>query len=128
MPTYAYSCTACAHSMEVRQSFTDDALTTCPECGGRLRKRFDNVGVVFKGSGFYRNDSRASTGSGGGDGGAGNGGSAGKGSGDGAGAGSSGSGGSGGSGSSEGGSSTKAGSSDSAAKPAATAKPAPATT
>ena len=62
MPTYAYSCTACAHSMEVRQSFTDDALTTCPECGGRLRKRFDNVGVVFKGSGFYRTDSRSGTG------------------------------------------------------------------
>ncbi len=65
MPTYAYACTACQHSMEVRQSFSDDALTTCPECGGRLRKRFDNVGIVFKGSGFYRTDSR---GSGGGDG------------------------------------------------------------
>ena len=63
MPTYAYTCTACQHSMEVRQSFTDDALTVCPECAGRLRKRFDNVGVVFKGSGFYRNDSRAPEGS-----------------------------------------------------------------
>ena len=59
-----YACTACQHRMEVRQSFSDDALTTCPECGGRLRKRFDNVGIVFKGSGFYRTDSR---GSGGGD-------------------------------------------------------------
>ncbi len=58
MPTYAYACTECDHSMEVRQSFKDDALTTCPVCGGRLRKRFDNVGIVFKGSGFYRNDSR----------------------------------------------------------------------
>lgn len=64
MPTYAYTCTACQHSLEVRQSFTDDALTECPECQGRLRKRFDNVGVVFKGSGFYRNDSRAAEGSG----------------------------------------------------------------
>ncbi len=64
MPTYAYTCTACQHSLEVRQSFTDDALTECPECHGRLRKRFDNVGVVFKGSGFYRNDSRAAEGSG----------------------------------------------------------------
>lgn len=67
MPTYQYACTACHHELEAVQSFTDDALTECPECGGRLRKLFGNVGVVFKGSGFYRNDSRSgssSTGSG----------------------------------------------------------------
>jgi putative FmdB family regulatory protein len=61
MPTYAYACTACDHRLEVVQSFSDDALTECPECGGRLRKVFGSVGVVFKGSGFYRTDSRAST-------------------------------------------------------------------
>ena len=59
MPTYAYSCTDCDHQFEVRQSFTDDALTDCPECAGRLRKLFNAVGVVFKGSGFYRTDSRS---------------------------------------------------------------------
>ena len=58
MPTYQYRCTECAHTFEQFQSFTDDALTVCPECGGRLRKVFNAVGVVFKGSGFYRNDSR----------------------------------------------------------------------
>ena len=58
MPTYAYACTACGHRFEVQQSFTDDALTTCPECEGRLRKLFNSVGIVFKGSGFYRTDSR----------------------------------------------------------------------
>ncbi|MCC2322655.1 FmdB family zinc ribbon protein [Cellulomonas xiejunii] len=58
MPTYAYRCTACEHSFEVQQSFTDDALSVCPECEGRLRKVFSTVGVVFKGSGFYRNDAR----------------------------------------------------------------------
>ena len=58
MPTYAYACTACDHRLEVVQSFSDDALTECPECGGRLRKVFGSVGVVFKGSGFYRTDSR----------------------------------------------------------------------
>lgn len=62
MPTYAYACTACDHRFEAVQSFTDDSLTTCPECTGRLRKLFNAVGVVFKGSGFYRTDSR-STGS-----------------------------------------------------------------
>ena len=61
MPTYAYACTACDHRLEVVQSFSDDALTECPECGGRLRKVFGSVGVVFKGSGFYRTDSRASS-------------------------------------------------------------------
>ncbi len=59
MPTYAYACTACEHRFDVQQSFTDDALTVCPECDGRLRKVFASVGVVFKGSGFYRNDARA---------------------------------------------------------------------
>ncbi len=59
MPTYSYACTACGHRFDAQQAFTDDALTECPQCGGRLRKLFGNVGVVFKGSGFYRNDSRA---------------------------------------------------------------------
>lgn len=61
MPTYQYQCTDCGAALEVVQSFTDDALTVCPECDGRLRKVFNAVGVVFKGSGFYRTDSRAST-------------------------------------------------------------------
>ena len=60
MPTYQYACTECSHAFEQFQSFSDDALTTCPECSGRLRKVFNAVGVVFKGSGFYRTDSRAS--------------------------------------------------------------------
>ncbi len=59
MPTYQYVCTECDAPLEVVQSFTDDALTVCPTCQGRLRKVFTAVGVVFKGSGFYRNDSRA---------------------------------------------------------------------
>ena len=59
MPTYQYACTECSHAFEQFQSFSDDALTECPECGGRLRKLFNAVGVVFKGSGFYRTDSRA---------------------------------------------------------------------
>ena len=59
LPTYQYRCTECDHEFEEFQSFTDDALTVCPVCGGRLRKVFNAVGVVFKGSGFYRNDSRA---------------------------------------------------------------------
>jgi putative FmdB family regulatory protein len=58
LPTYQYRCTECHHAFEQFQSFTDDALTVCPECGGRLRKVYNAVGVVFKGSGFYRNDSR----------------------------------------------------------------------
>ena len=62
MPTYAYACTECGHNFEAVQSFSDDALTVCPECEGRLRKVFSTVGVVFKGSGFYRNDSRADAG------------------------------------------------------------------
>ena len=63
MPTYQYACTACGHAFEQVQSFSDDALTHCPVCDGRLRKVFNAVGVVFKGSGFYRNDSRSTTGS-----------------------------------------------------------------
>ena len=63
MPTYQYACTACGHDLEAVQSFSDDPLTTCPECGGALRKLFGNVGVVFKGSGFYRTDSRSTSGS-----------------------------------------------------------------
>ncbi|MDP9445034.1 MAG: FmdB family transcriptional regulator [Actinomycetota bacterium] len=58
MPTYQYACTACGDQLEVRQSFSDPALTECPRCQGRLRKVFSAVGVVFKGSGFYRTDSR----------------------------------------------------------------------
>lgn len=59
MPTYAYACTECDHRFEVVQSFSDDSLTVCPECEGRLRKVFNAVGIVFKGGGFYRTDSRA---------------------------------------------------------------------
>ena len=71
MPTYQYSCNDCGHFFEIVQSFSDDSLTVCPECEGRLRKVFNAVGVVFKGSGFYRTDSRnqkagAEAGSGGG--------------------------------------------------------------
>lgn len=58
MPTYAYRCADCGHAFDVQQSFSDDALTVCPECQGTLRKVFSAVGVVFKGSGFYRTDSR----------------------------------------------------------------------
>ena len=58
MPTYQYACTECGHDLEAVQSFTDDALTECPVGHGRLRKVFGAVGIVFKGSGFYRNDSR----------------------------------------------------------------------
>jgi len=58
VPTYQYACTACGNQLEVVQSFTDEPLTQCPACEGRLRKLFSSVGVVFKGSGFYRTDSR----------------------------------------------------------------------
>jgi len=61
VPTYAYTCTVCDHSFDVHQSFADAPLTVCPECSGRLRKVFSPVGVVFKGSGFYRTDARSST-------------------------------------------------------------------
>lgn len=61
MPTYQYQCTDCGEALEVHQSFSDDALTVCPACQGHLRKVFNAVGVVFKGSGFYRTDSRSSS-------------------------------------------------------------------
>ncbi|MFF4651181.1 FmdB family zinc ribbon protein [Streptomyces sp. NPDC001380] len=61
MPTYQYQCTECGSGLEAVQKFTDDALTECPQCQGRLRKVFSAVGVVFKGSGFYRTDSRSSS-------------------------------------------------------------------
>jgi putative FmdB family regulatory protein len=60
VPTYSYACTECDNRFDVVQAFTDDALTTCEQCSGRLRKLFNSVGVVFKGSGFYRTDSRES--------------------------------------------------------------------
>lgn len=58
MPTYSYACTECDNRFDIVQSFTDDTLTVCPECSGKLRKLFNSVGIVFKGSGFYRTDSR----------------------------------------------------------------------
>ncbi|MBC9956212.1 FmdB family zinc ribbon protein [Yimella sp. cx-51] len=58
MPTYSYACKNCGHQFDIHQAFSDNALTDCPECGGQLRKVFNSVGVVFKGSGFYRTDSR----------------------------------------------------------------------
>ncbi|MEV0553016.1 FmdB family zinc ribbon protein [Streptomyces sp. NPDC050597] len=61
MPTYQYQCTECGEGLEAVQKFTDDALTVCPNCDGRLKKVFSAVGIVFKGSGFYRNDSRGSS-------------------------------------------------------------------
>lgn len=60
MPTYQYACTACGHRLEAVQTFTDEPLAECPACEGRLRKLFSAVGIVFKGPGFYRTDSRAS--------------------------------------------------------------------
>src|SRR5437763_15800563 len=61
MPTYQYACTECGEQLEVVQKFSDDPLTVCPQCQGRLRKVFSAVGVVFKGSGFYKTDSRSKT-------------------------------------------------------------------
>jgi putative FmdB family regulatory protein len=61
VPTYAYRCADCGHTFDVHQAFTDDSLTVCPECGGRLNKQYGSVGVTFKGSGFYRTDSRSGT-------------------------------------------------------------------
>ena len=66
MPTYAYRCKDCGHAFDAVQAFTDNALTECPACGGVLRKQYGSVGVSFKGSGFYRTDSRSGTGSAGG--------------------------------------------------------------
>jgi len=59
MPTYSYRCTDCSTAFDIQQAFTDDSLTVCPSCDGRLRKVFSAVGVTFNGSGFYRTDSRA---------------------------------------------------------------------
>ena len=59
MPTYSYRCTECDNAFDIHQAFTDDALTVCEVCGGRLRKLFNTIGVTFNGSGFYRTDSRA---------------------------------------------------------------------
>ena len=61
MPTYSYACTSCDNAFDIVQSMSEDSLTQCPKCQGRLRKLFNNVGVMFKGSGFYRTDSRSST-------------------------------------------------------------------
>jgi putative FmdB family regulatory protein len=61
MPTYEYACSACGHEFEAVQSFSDAAITECPECKGEVRKVYSNVGVVFKGSGFYKTDSRTTT-------------------------------------------------------------------
>ena len=58
MPTYSYKCTECGTAFDIQQAFTDDSLTVCPNCGGKLRKVFSAVGVTFNGSGFYRTDSR----------------------------------------------------------------------
>jgi putative FmdB family regulatory protein len=63
LPTYEYACTACGHRLDAVQKFTDDPLTECPECGGALRKVYGAVGIVLKGSGFYKTDSRAAAGS-----------------------------------------------------------------
>ncbi|MBY8857895.1 FmdB family transcriptional regulator [Nocardia sp. CA2R105] len=59
MPTYSYQCTQCGDKFDIVQKFTDDALSTCEKCDGKLRKLFNSVGIVFKGSGFYRTDSRS---------------------------------------------------------------------
>ena len=68
MPTFSYACTQCGHRFDAVQSFSDSALTECPECGGSLRKQYGSIGVTFNGSGFYRTDSRggSSGGAGGG--------------------------------------------------------------
>ncbi|HKY16673.1 MAG TPA: FmdB family zinc ribbon protein [Microthrixaceae bacterium] len=63
MPTYDYRCRGCDHEFEIQQSFSDDPLTNCPECDGELRKVFSPVGISFKGSGFYKTDSRSGAGS-----------------------------------------------------------------
>lgn len=62
MPTYQYACTTCGHRFDAVQSFSDPSLTECPACSGTLRKVFSSVGIVFKGSGFYRTDSRSGAG------------------------------------------------------------------
>jgi len=65
MPTYSYRCTECGTAFDIQQAFTDDSLTECPNCGGKLRKLFNSVGVTFNGSGFYRTDSRTTPSDGG---------------------------------------------------------------
>jgi len=67
MPTYAYACKSCGHRFDAVQSFSEPALTVCPECGGPLRKEYGSIGVTFNGSGFYRTDSRTGSGGGSGD-------------------------------------------------------------
>ncbi|GAA2440906.1 FmdB family zinc ribbon protein [Agromyces soli] len=69
MPTYSYRCTECGNAFDIHQAFSDDALTVCEVCGGKLRKLFNTIGVTFNGSGFYRTDSRSGSGSGSSDGG-----------------------------------------------------------
>lgn len=59
MPTYSYRCTECDTAFDIQQAFTDDTLTECPSCGGKLRKVFSSIGVSFTGSGFYQNDARS---------------------------------------------------------------------
>jgi putative FmdB family regulatory protein len=66
MPTYAYACKQCGHRFDAVQSFAEPALSECPECGGALRKEYGSIGVTFNGSGFYRTDSRAGSGTAGG--------------------------------------------------------------
>lgn len=61
MPTYSYACKQCGHRFDAVQSFSDAALTECPECGGEVRKQYGSIGVTFNGSGFYRTDSRSSS-------------------------------------------------------------------
>ncbi len=63
MPTYSYRCTECDNAFDIHQAFTDDTLTVCEVCGGKLRKLFNTIGVTFNGSGFYRTDSRGDSGS-----------------------------------------------------------------
>lgn len=62
MPMYSYACTECDNAFDIQQKITDDALTTCPQCQGRLKKVYGTVGVTFKGGGFYRTDSRSDSG------------------------------------------------------------------
>jgi putative FmdB family regulatory protein len=61
VPTYSYRCTECDTAFDIHQAFSDDTLSECPTCGGKLRKVFSSIGVTFNGSGFYRNDSRSTT-------------------------------------------------------------------
>jgi putative FmdB family regulatory protein len=63
VPTYSYACKACEHTFDIQQSFADEPLKVCPKCGGELRKVYGSLGVTFKGSGFYRNDSASGSGS-----------------------------------------------------------------